>query len=401
MKKKILIVVGTRPEAIKMAPVYRALQAEDSVNVFTLNSGQHSELITQVFDVFNWKPDYTLDLQRTSPHLADLYALLLTKLSAALNEIRPDIVLVHGDTATTVAAAFAAFLNQIPVGHVEAGLRSFNRMEPWPEEINRKLISALANLYFVPTQAARQNLLHEGVAAQTIHVTGNTAVDAVLAIAASIDTTPKQAAQLDKQFDYLDSARKLVLVTGHRRENSGENIRNVFSALQYLALNTACQIVFPSHPNHDTQDLLRCSLEQTPHVHIIPPLEYTEFVYLMRRCDLIISDSGGVQEEAPTFKKKVLVTRNVTERPEGIESGFLEIVGCNKNLLIERAQSLLFSEKGSAIEFPNPYGDGHAAKRIREIIIKNLVHFSVPSKNNGEKPIDSTCKKRGYGITTS
>jgi UDP-N-acetylglucosamine 2-epimerase (non-hydrolysing) len=373
MKKKVLRVVGTRPEAIKMAPVYMALKQSDGITVETLNSGQHGNLIQQVFDVFDWEPEHTLFLKRESTDLADLYALLLTRLNQAFKAIKPDIVIVHGDTATTTAASMAAFFNRIKVAHVEAGLRSFNRMEPWPEEINRKIVDTITEIYFAPTQAAKENLLREGVSPDDIYTTGNTVVDALLWMSQRIDTHATLAKQLEKTFHFLDKNKKLVLVTGHRRENSGQNIRNVFSALLRIANEFDCQIAFPAHPNHDTQDEIRTSLAHMPNVHILPPLEYPEFVYLMRRSDVIISDSGGVQEEAPTFNKKVLVTRNVTERPEGIASGFLEIIGCDEDRIVSRVKSLL-AASGKPAHTPNPYGDGKAAERIRDVVIKALAN---------------------------
>lgn len=380
MKKKVLLVVGTRPEAIKMAPVYLALKQLDSIMVETLNSGQHGDLIQQVFDVFDWEPEHTLFLNRESNDLSDLYALLLTRLNTAFKSIKPDMVIVHGDTATTAAAAMAAFFNRIKVAHVEAGLRSFNRMEPWPEEINRKIVDVVTEIYFAPTQSAKENLLREGVSPDDIYVTGNTVVDALLWMSQKIDAHASLAKQLEKAFNFLDKDKKLILVTGHRRENSGQNIRNVFSALLRIANDVDCQIAFPAHPNHDTQDEVRSRLARMPNVHILPPLEYPEFVYLMRRSDVIISDSGGVQEEAPTFNKKVLVTRNVTERPEGVTSGFLEIIGCDEDRIVSRVKSLL-SSSAKPIHTPNPYGDGKAAERIGDAVVKMLASSSIMRRN--------------------
>lgn len=367
MQKKILIIVGTRPEAIKMVPVYNALKRDGHFTTTVLNSGQHSDMIDQVFDAFDWRPEHTLKIERETNEVSELYASLVSALHAALQRIKPDIVLVHGDTATTAAASMTAFLSRIKVAHVEAGLRSFNRAEPWPEEINRRVTDVVTDVYFAPTLSAKENLLREGVREQDIHVTGNTVVDALLAMSEKIETDAALARRLDEEFAFLDARRKLVLVTGHRRENFGENIRSVFAALKRIAQATDCQVLFPAHPHPVVQEEIKYSLSGTENIHVLPPLDYPQFIYLMKKCDLIISDSGGVQEEAPTFKKKVFVTRNVTERPEGIGSGFLEVVGCDEEKIVSRAKAVL-SGASAMVDAPNPYGDGHAAMRIAEVL---------------------------------
>lgn len=371
MKQKILIIVGTRPEAIKMAPVYRALKGETGLfSVEVLSSGQHNELLDQAFDVFDWKPDHVLSLTRTSHDISELYALLFSQLNEAFKTLKPNFVLVHGDTATTAVASMVAFLHRIRVAHVEAGLRSFTKEEPWPEEINRKIADMVADVYFAPTQLAKKNLLLEGVKEKDIVVTGNTVVDALLYMSGKIETNSVLARQLNEEFSFLDSRKKLILMTGHRRENFGKNLSNVFAALRKITLETGCEVIFPVHPNQKLQAEIDRSFLDTPHIHVLPALSYPKFVYLMKRCDLIISDSGGVQEEAPTFRKQVLITRNVTERPEGVASGFLEIVGCDADKIVARAKAILANS--ATIHATNPYGDGRAAERIRKTLVERL-----------------------------
>ncbi len=377
MQKKILIIVGTRPEAIKMAPVYQALKAESRFTTLVLNSGQHDEIIQQVFDVFDWQPDYSLTIRRRTQDITELYALLFTKMNTAFRQLQPDLIIVHGDTATTTAASMAAYLNRIRIAHVEAGLRSFNRNEPWPEEVNRRVTDAMCDVYLAPTHSARENLLREGVNEKEIYVTGNTVVDALHFMADKIETNAALNAELNEKFRFLDPARGFILVTGHRRENYGEGSRQVFAALKRIVMETDCQVVFPAHPN--IQREINRFLSDTRDVHILPPLNYPEFIYLMQRCAFIISDSGGIQEEAPTFNKKVLITRNVTERPEGVESGFLELVGCNEEKIVARAKAVLAGATSPA-DARNPYGDGMAAQRIRHALVEQLLPAGQPAK---------------------
>lgn len=362
-----MIMVGTRPEAIKMAPVYQALNADTHLETITVNSRQHDELIDQVFEVFDWQPDYICEIKRTSNNIKELYTLLFYEIDKIVNDIKPDYILVHGDTATTAVTSVVACLNGIELGHVEAGLRSHNKYEPWPEEINRRITDILADTYFAPTEIAKQNLLQEGLNETQIFVTGNTVVDALLQTAKKIDEDNHLNRQLKQKFNYLNDESPLVLVTGHRRENHGQNIRNVFSALGTIASTTKCEVVFPIHPNHSVQGEIKKIRQTFLNFHIIEPLNYLEFVWLMRRAKVIISDSGGIQEEAPTFNKQVLVTRNVTERPEGLESGFLTLVGSNKNKIVKLTKEILNASTSTKF-IENPYGDGKAAERIRDKI---------------------------------
>lgn len=362
--KKILIVIGTRPEAIKMAPVYKALVQETSFVVETLSSGQHSDLLDQVFDAFNWRPDHTLQIARES--LTELYGQLFVMLGDAFTAIRPDMVLVHGDTATTAIASQVAFLQRIPLAHVEAGLRSGRRQEPWPEEVNRRLTSLVADFHFAPTALAKMNLLREGVAESSVTVTGNTAVDAVLSMSSRLDMDSALSQLLEQEFAFLDKRRPLVLLTGHRRENFGDNHARVFAAMHWLTEHCNCEIVFPVHPNPQLGQAMDLVFRNSPHIHLLHPVSYPTFVYLMKRCAFIVSDSGGIQEEAPTFGKNVLVTRNVTERPEGIEAGFLQLVGCDEAAIITSAKKILGAPAMSSAA--NPYGDGQASERIRRVL---------------------------------
>lgn len=364
--KKILIVVGTRPEVIKMYPVFIALLKDSRVIVETLRCGQHSDLLDQAFDSFNWMPNYTLVINRSSSSLADLYGQILIELGKSFLSINPDLVVVHGDTATTSMASMTSFLHRIPFAHVEAGLRSGSFEEPWPEEFNRRMTDLLADFYFVPTIQAKNNLLCEGIIDSKIIITGNTVVDSVIHMSRELEEDPVLSQKLEDDFSFLDNHRPIILLTGHRRENFGENHSNVFAAMLRLTKECNCQVVFPVHPNPQLQAAINDEFRNCPYIHLLPPVNYPVFVYLMMRCKFIVSDSGGIQEEAPTFGKKVIVTRNVTERPEGIAAGFLELVGCDEVAIINSAKLIL--NGNSETLSSNPYGDGQASKRISKII---------------------------------
>lgn len=379
MKKNVLMIIGTRPEAIKMAPVYHGLRHHPHLHVETLCSGQHGELIDQVFDTFNWQPDERLTLSRETNEVTELYRLLFAALDEAISRRQPDMILVHGDTATTAIASLVGFLKKIPIGHVEAGLRSDDMQAPWPEEANRRITDCLADVYFAPTAGARANLLKENIKAENIHVTGNTVVDALEFITQRITQDEALKTTLENSFHYLDAARPTIFVTGHRRENFGVKLNQVFKAIRQIVEASDCQVVFPMHPNQKIQKKMDISLLEHPRIHLCAPMDYVHCAYLMQRCDLIISDSGGIQEEAPSFNKKVLVTRGVTERPEGIESGHLELVDCDTQRIVSRATAAL-SDTQNALPRANPYGDGKAAQRICKIIFAMLCAEEIPSQ---------------------
>jgi UDP-N-acetylglucosamine 2-epimerase (non-hydrolysing) len=367
--KKILIIVGTRPEAIKMAPVFKVLKQSKLFSIVTLNSGQHDELIDDVFEVFDWEPDYSFKIHRNSEDITELYSILFKKINLMLKKVNPDLVIVHGDTATTAVASIVSFLHQIKIAHIEAGLRSFSRLEPWPEEVNRRITDIVTDIYFAPTESSKKNLLKEGAPADKVYVTGNTVVDALQYMLAKIDNDNKFRVQLEKKYSFLRKDKKMLLITGHRRENYGNNIKHIFSAIRRISEKLDCQIIFPAHPHPTLQKEIKLLLSGIENLYVLPPLNYLEFIYLMRKCDLIISDSGGIQEEAPTFGKKVLVTRNVTERYEGLKYGFLELVGCDEEKIVSRAMEIL-SKGPKKITHPNPYGDGKASISIRDVLIE-------------------------------
>ena len=372
---RILFAFGTRPEAIKMAPVVKAVEAAPGLEARVCITGQHREMLQQALDLFGLRVDADLDVMTHAQRLADVSAAILTGLDRVLPELAPDCVLVQGDTATTLMASLAAFYHQIPVVHIEAGLRTGDLSAPWPEEGNRRLTSQLAALHFPPTERARQALLREGVDDARIAVTGNTVIDALLEVVRRMDADPAFVEPVRKRFDFLDPRRRLVLVTGHRRENFDGGLADMCRALARLAERPDVEIVYPVHLNPVVQTAAREVLSEHPHIHRIEPLEYLPFVYLMRRSELIITDSGGVQEEAPSLGVPVLVTREKTERPEAVEAGTVRLVGTSTERIVAEATRLLDDpaayEKMSVAH--NPYGDGHAAERIaRELSNREL-----------------------------
>lgn len=363
---KVLIAFGTRPEAIKMAPVVRALRDTAGIDARVCVTAQHREMLDQVLSLFSIQPDHDLDLMRPGQDLTDITVRVLDGMRSILKEEAPDMVLVHGDTTTTLAVSLAAYYEQIPVGHVEAGLRTGNIYAPWPEEMNRRIAGSIASMHFAPTERARQNLLREGVADTTICVTGNTVIDALL-------TVVKQArndAQVQKQFEFLDPTRRAILVTGHRRENFGAGFERICVALDDLAQRPDVQIVYPVHLNPNVQEPVRRILGSRNNVHLLEPLDYLPFVALMDRADLIITDSGGVQEEAPSLGKPVLVMRETTERPEAVDAGTVKLVGTDRDRIVREARRLLddFGAYATMARAHNPYGDGQAAARVAATI---------------------------------
>ncbi|EML0896615.1 UDP-N-acetylglucosamine 2-epimerase (non-hydrolyzing) [Vibrio parahaemolyticus] len=372
-KKKVLTVFGTRPEAIKMAPLVHALAADERFEAKCCVTAQHREMLDQVLELFEIKPDYDLDLMRSGQSLNDVTTRILRELKPVLQEFKPDVVLVHGDTATTFAASLAAYYEQIPVGHVEAGLRTGNIYSPWPEEANRKLTGALTQYHFAPTDTSQKNLLQENVEKKNISVTGNTVIDALLMIKDKIDHDKYIQKQLSEQFPFLCEDQKLVLVTGHRRESFGGGFERICEALAFTAQkHPEVQIVYPMHLNPNVREPVNRILAGINNVHLIEPQQYLPFIYLMNRAHIILTDSGGIQEEAPSLGKPVLVMRDTTERPEAVEAGTVKLVGTDIDRIVTGLTTLLQDEQAyKEMSFAhNPYGDGKACKRILDVLAK-------------------------------
>jgi len=371
---RVLFVFGTRPEAIKLAPVIRRVAETPGLEPRVCLTAQHREMIDPILAWFGIKPDHDLDVMRPGQDLSTLTARILTGLAPVLTEERPDLLVVQGDTTSTMAAALAAFYHRVAVAHVEAGLRTHRRDAPFPEEINRRLTGALADLHFAPTALARDHLLAEGVDPATVHVTGNTVVDALLDTLARLEGADDPA--LARVRTDLDAAtdggrRRLILVTGHRRESFGPGFREICAALAELAgRHPDATVVYPVHLNPNVQKPVREALTDLPNVHLWPPLDYLAFVEAMRRAYLILTDSGGVQEEAPTLRVPVLVMREVTERREGVDAGVVRLVGTDRTRIVAEAAALLDDPAARAAwgKVPNPYGDGHAAERIAAVL---------------------------------
>jgi len=363
---RVLMVIGTRPEAIKMAPVIRALAAEETISGRVCVTAQHRQMLDQVLQLFAIRPDYDLDLMQPNQDLTDLTAEVLIGLRPVLQDCNPDLVLVQGDTITTWAAALVAYYQRIPVGHVEAGLRTGNIYAPWPEEMNRHLTTSLAELHFAPTERARLNLLHEGVKDTSITVTGNTVIDALLDVVQRLRTDSALRHRVEAPFDFLDPARRLILVTGHRRENFGTGFERICRALATLARRPDVQILYPVHLNPNVQGPVRHLLGGTDNIHLIAPLDYLPFVALMDRAYLLLTDSGGIQEEAPALGKPVLVMRDTTERSEAIKAGTARLVGTDTSTIVAEVTKLLDDKQvyRAMSGAHNPYGDRHAAARI-------------------------------------
>jgi len=371
MKKKIKVmtIFGTRPEAIKMAPIVLQLQEQsDKFIPITVVTAQHREMLDQVLKIFKIKPDYDLNIMRPNQTLAGITSRVLTKLDDILDEARPDIVLVHGDTTTTFAASVSAFYHQIPVGHVEAGLRTWDKYSPYPEEMNRQLTDVLADMYFAPTELSRDNLLKENHPEKNITITGNTAIDAL-----------KQTVNGNYHHDVLDMVKpgnRMILLTMHRRENQGQPMENVFKAIKNVVMSHEdVEVVYPVHLSPVVQEVAKRVLGDVERIHLIDPLDVVDFHNMSARSYFIMTDSGGVQEEAPSLNKPVLVLRDTTERPEGVTAGTLKLVGTNGKEVQKAMETLLdnqqeYNEMASA---DNPYGDGHAAEYILKAILKKLV----------------------------
>ncbi len=377
--RKILSVFGTRPEAIKMAPVIKELEKHpDKFRSVVCVTAQHRQMLDQVLQLFEITPRYDLDIMKPGQNLFDITCNVLNGLKPVLEKERPDVVLVHGDTTTTMAASLAAFYSQIKVGHVEAGLRTGNKLAPFPEEINRKITGTLTDLHFAPTDTAKANLLIEGVKEEVVFVTGNTVIDALLNVADRVKNDINLRNRFDKIYSFLNPRKRLILVTGHRRENFGDGFENICAALAEIALNIQdVEILYPVHLNPNVQVPVKRILGQDnlKNIHLIEPVNYLPFVYLMCRSHLIITDSGGVQEEAPSLGIPVLVTRNTTERPEAVIAGSVKLVGTDKEKIVDEAMRL-FNSKAEYEKMAmahNPYGDGLASQRIVSVL-SNLTY---------------------------
>lgn len=365
-----MVIFGTRPEAIKMAPVVAELRKSPKLSVVVCVTAQHRQILDQVLSLFQIVPDYDLDVMRPNQTLDQLTARVLVGVGEVLDEQRPDMVLVHGDTTTTLAASLAAFYRRIPLGHVEAGLRSGSLFAPWPEEMNRRVTTLAATHHFAPTTRSRENLLAEGVAPDTIHVTGNTVIDALLSTRQRLSALPEKQQEFAARFPFLTGERRMILVTGHRRENFGAGFESICSALARIAREHDVQVVYPVHPNPNVRQPVELLLSGQANVHLIDPQDYEPFVFLMEKSHLIITDSGGVQEEAPSLGKPVLVMRDTTERPEAVSAGTVILVGTDADKTFHEASRLLTDDahyRAMAMSI-NPYGDGLAASRIRAVL---------------------------------
>ena len=374
IKVKVLTVFGTRPEAIKMAPLVHALAADERFVSKCCVTAQHREMLDQVLELFKITPDYDLNLMKAGQTLPEITSRILLELTPVLKEFKPDVVLVHGDTATTFAASLAAYYEQIAVGHVEAGLRTGNIYSPWPEEGNRKLTGSLTKYHLAPTENSKANLLKENYAAENISVTGNTVIDALLMVKQQIENDAALSNTLAAQFPMLDERKKLILVTGHRRESFGGGFERICEALAQTAkAHPDCQILYPVHLNPNVQEPVKRILKDVNNVHLIEPQQYLPFVYLMNRAHIILTDSGGIQEEAPSLGKPVLVMRDTTERPEAVDAGTVKLVGTDIIKITSALNELLTSDESykTMSRAHNPYGDGKACQRICDILTKD------------------------------
>jgi UDP-N-acetylglucosamine 2-epimerase (non-hydrolysing) len=376
--KKILVVFGTRPEAIKMIPIVKLLREQSTFGFRLCVTAQHREMLDQVLRLFDMEADYDLDIMKSHQDLYDITSRIVTGMKEVLSDYKPDLVLVHGDTTTTSMAALSAFYQKVPIGHVEAGLRTGNIYSPWPEEANRRMVAVLAHFHFAPTQKSKENLLKENIPEKNIVVTGNTVIDSLFLMLEQINSAPKikeRILQTINSMYPLAEDRRFLLVTGHRRENFGEGFIHICEAIRELAQkNPDIDIVYPVHLNPNVQEPVKKILEGVANVYLLKPLEYEVFVYFMDHAYVILTDSGGIQEEAPSLGKPVLVMRHETERPEALEAGTVKLVGTEKECIIETVQMLLDNEdfyfKMSRAD--NPYGDGKAAEKIIAFIEKHL-----------------------------
>jgi len=364
---KVLTVFGTRPEAIKMAPLVHALSSDKRFEAKVCVTAQHREMLDQVLELFEIEPDYDLNLMKLGQTLPEVTSRILLELTPILKEFKPDVVLVHGDTATTFAASLASYYEQIAVGHVEAGLRTGNIYSPWPEEANRKLTGSLTKFHFAPTEKSKANLVAENYPESAISVTGNTVIDALLMVKNKLESDDMLNAEFDAKFPFIDSSKKLILVTGHRRESFGGGFERICESLVGIAeSHPEAQILYPVHLNPNVQEPVNRLLSGVKNIKLIEPQQYLPFVYLMNRAHIILTDSGGIQEEAPSLGKPVLVMRDTTERPEAVEAGTVKLVGTSKDTITKELSELLTNDDAyNTMSFAhNPYGDGNACIRI-------------------------------------
>lgn len=375
MAQKILAVFGTRPEAIKLAPLLKYLQQDGAFDLKVCVTAQHRQMLDQVLALFEIQPDFDLDLMQSEQDLSALSTRILSSLRPVFAEYRPNLVLVHGDTTTAFASALSAFYHQIPVAHIEAGLRTHNIHSPFPEEANRRLIAGIAQWHFAPTATAKQNLLNEGIRADRIWVTGNTVIDALSATLQKLAQTPALVKAFTERYPFLDSKKRLILVTVHRRENLGAGLVQICDALSNLAgRHSDLQIVYPVHPNPSVREVVYSRLGNLSNLFLLEPQDYLPFISLMARAELILTDSGGIQEEATALAKKILVLRETSERPEAVEFGTARVIGTDSRRIIENVERLLSERGGSSISgaVKSPYGDGQASARIVEILKQTL-----------------------------
>lgn len=372
-KPKILTIFGTRPEAIKLFPVVQALSERNNLETLTCVTAQHREMLDQVLDIADIQPDFDLDLMKANQNLDDLTARLLTGIGKILDETKPGRVVVQGDTATAMCGALAAYYRQITVSHVEAGLRSYNIYHPWPEEVNRKIIGTIADQHFAPTQTSADALKKENISPEQIYITGNTVIDALLTTVDKFNDPSRLDAKLAGLYEKF-SDRKIIGVTSHRRENLGDGLTNIAKALRIIAERKDVALIFPVHLNPKVRAIMQDALGDLDNVAMIEPLDYPNFVSLLNHCHFMMTDSGGVQEEAPALGKPVLVMRDTTERPEGVEAGTAKLVGTDKDVILAEATRLLDDETHylAMARAHNPFGDGTASKQIADIIDKSL-----------------------------
>lgn len=366
-KIKVMSIFGTRPEAIKMAPLVKELEKREEIESIVCVTAQHREMLDQVLDTFDIKPDYDLNIMKQGQTLSEITSRVLIGLENVIKECRPNIILVHGDTTTTFAGALAAFYNQVDIGHVEAGLRTDDKYSPFPEEMNRQMVDCMTDMFFAPTEISKNNLLKENIDENKIYITGNTAIDAM-------STTIKED-YTHEELQWIKDDERLILLTAHRRENLGEPMRNIFNAVKRIVDEFAdVKVIYPIHKNPKVREIANEIFGDTDKVKLIEPLEVFDFHNFQNKSYIILTDSGGIQEEAPSLGKPVLVLRDTTERPEGIEAGTLKLVGTNEEVIYEETKILLtnLSEYEKMSKASNPYGDGHASERIVDAIIEKF-----------------------------
>lgn len=371
MPKKILTIFGTRPESIKMAPIINLLETDNRFLSKVCVTGQHREMLDQVLRLFKITPDYDLNLMKENQTIEQIFTEIVMGLSPVIDDYQPDIILVHGDTITSFGASLISYFKKVKVGHVEAGLRTGDIYSPWPEEGNRKLTAVVSNIHFAPTRKSKDNLIKEKYSNSSIHITGNTVIDALFLAVDIIKKDKKLNVQLKNEFSFLRKNHKMILVTAHRRESFGSGIKNICNALKEIAIrNPKLDIVYPVHPNPNINKTVYGVLSEVNNVHLIEPVEYVQFVYLMKESYFIMTDSGGIQEEAPSLGKPVLVLRDLTERPEAVKAGCISLIGTDKENIINKAQELLTNKKiyEKMSKQNNPFGDGKASSKIINIL---------------------------------